>query len=377
MEIQPQTDKRFILSPRGGGKGRTLAWSCTRGAGESSESQGSPVTLSTWDPRIPGPPRRQFTSLVQPSRVIQTNPDLNSESGKRRSVWFFLAKNRFRTIADLGNLEFSALEQMKLRDLEIYFDNWRAGYRDRYVHLEKEQRHLFIRQYSRFDSSYRKKLRRKLAPLDNVLWDLKIELTIDPKKTMRLADGYALLFKGLNRFNSWLKRRFGQKVNGKFYPAEFMMFACREIQKSGRLHPHILISGIKWIEQNELSDLWDSYGCGKIVYIKRVHSRNNLKMSAYVMKYVNKSLRIENKRYSSLLFASNRRLFSMNGSCQKMVRLPAAKENQGFKYVGTVAENELLNYCDERGLNLAPFMSIDVDRADLYEFPNIFGGEGG
>jgi hypothetical protein len=201
-----------------------------------------------------------------------------------------------------------------------------------------------------------------------MLWDLKIELTIDPKKTMRLSDGYSLMTKGWNRLNSWLKRRFG----------EFATFQCREIQKSGRLHTHVLISGIKWIEQSELSDLWASYGCGKIVYIKRVHSRNNLRMSAYVMKYVNKSLSSADKLYSALLFASNKRLFSMNRSCQNMVRLDRApKEKQGFQYVGTVAEAELRGYCDEKGISLVPMFSIDVERADLYEFPQIFGGEGG
>jgi hypothetical protein len=321
------------------------------------------------EPADPRAPRRLITSLVEPDRVIQTNRDLSSNSGKRRSVWFFIAKNKFLSIADLGYLEFSDTDQARLGDLELYFDNWRAEYYRKYVHLEKGSKHLFIKQISRFDDGYRHKLRRKLAPLDGVLWDLKIELTIDPKKTMRLSDGYALLTKGWNRLNSWLKRRFG----------EFESFQCREIQKSGRLHLHVLISGVKWIEQGELSDLWASYGCGPVVYIKRVHSRNNVKMSAYVMKYVNKSLRIENKRYSSLLFASNKRLFSMNRACQNTVQVGIEpREKQGFAYVGSVPETVLAGYCDERAISLAPYMILEVEQGDLYGFPELFGtGEGG
>ena len=311
-------------------------------------------------------------SLVEPKRLIQTNRSFGSNLGKGRDLNFFLANHKFKTISDLGNLEFSELEQSKLRDLEIFFDNWRSHYFQRYVHLERNEdsKHIFIKQHSRFDESYRSHLRRKLHLLDNMLWDLKIELTIDPKKCMRLEDEFYLLRKGWNRLNSWLKRRFEVES----YP----FFDVLEIQKSGRPHLHVLISGVKWIEQSELSDLWDSYGCGKIVYIKRVHSRNNLKMSAYVMKYVNKTLNQADRRFAALLFASNRRLFSMSRGCQNMVNVGRVKkENQGFSYVGSVAEGEIRAYCDERAVELSDFMVFDVDRVDLYEFPILFGCEAG
>jgi hypothetical protein len=87
---------------------------------------------------------------------------------------------------------------------------------------------------------------------------------------------------------------------------------------------------------------------------------------------------MENKLYSALLFASNKRLFSMNKACQNMIRLDEAqKEKQGFAYVGTVAEAELRAYCDERGIEMAPMLRINVERADLYEWPQIFGAEAG
>lgn len=322
-------------------------------------------------------PRRRFPSFIESNRVIQTNGDLHSDFKKNRSLWFFLAKNRFETIGDLGILEFSPVEQQKLRDLQVYFDNWRAGYFHRFVHLVRDSEHVFIKENSRFDGSYRSYLRRKLKNLDFMLWDLKIELTIDPKKCMRLVDEFRLIRRGWNRLNSWLKRRFGHKEGGKFVPAEFAFFDVLEIQKSGRPHLHVLISGLKWIEQSELSDLWDSYGCGPVVYIKRVHSRNNLKMSAYVMKYVNKTLNQADKLFSALLFASNRRLFSMNKASQKMANAGRSPhENKGFVYVGSVAEVHLRAYCDERALELAPFMFFDVDRADLYEFSFLFGLDG-
>lgn len=297
-------------------------------------------------------------SLVKVNRVIQTNKDLRCFLGKGRSLWFFQANSVFKTIRDLG-----FLEENKFSLLENYFENWRSAYRKRYVHLSRENTHVFIKQYSRFDEDYRQFLRRKLRLLNFMLWDLKIELTVDPKKCMRYVDEFCLLQKGWNRLNSWLKRRFG----------EFSYFKVLEITRAGRPHFHILISGIKWIDQKELSELWDSYGCGKIVYVKRVYSRNNVKMCAYVMKYVNKTLRIEDRRYSAVLFASNKRLFAMSRGCQNMVNLDRLPhENKGFSFEGSVMERDLVEFCDEKGVRIEAFMVIDADFEDYREFPLLF-----
>ena len=305
-------------------------------------------------------PRRILSpSLVCSNRVIQTNRVLESFSKKKRSLWFFQANSVFKTVRDLGVLEIS-----KLNLLDLYFENWRSGYHKKYVHLERNQTHVFIKQYSRFDEDYRAFLRRKLKLLNFMVWDLKIELTIDPKKCMRYWDEFYLLQKGWNRLNSWLRRRFG----------EFEYFKVLEITKVGRPHFHVLISGIKWISQEKLSELWSSYGCGEIVYVKKVFRRNNLKMCAYVMKYVNKTLRNEDRRFSAVLFASNKRLFSMSSGCQNMVnvgKLPKTKK--GFEFRGSVVERELIEFCDEKGVQIEAFMVIEAETSDYYEFPLLFG----
>jgi hypothetical protein len=306
------------------------------------------------------PPR--LASLVRINRVIQTNENLGVWGEKRRSLWFFLANSHFKRISDLGVLDPSDLEP-----LEVYFDRWREHYHKRYVHLSRGENHVFIKQFSRFDEDYRQFLRRKLRLLNLMVWDLKIELTIDPKKTMRYSDGFFLLKKGWNRLHSWLRRRYG----------DFPYFQVMEIQKSGRPHLHVLMSGIHWIDHVELSDVWSSYGCGEIVYLKRVDSESQIKMSSYVLKYVNKTLSSEDKAFSAVLFASNKRLFSMSRGCQNMVNVgKELKQKQGYEFEGSVMQSDLAVFCDEKAIELTPFLRIKVETEDFYEFPELFGVSG-
>jgi hypothetical protein len=74
---------------------------------------------------------------------------------------------------------------------------------------------------------------------------LKIELTVDPKAFFRLYDEYVFIGKAWNKLRSWLLRRYGK----------FEYLKVLEATKKGRPHLHILISGIKWIPQKELSDI--------------------------------------------------------------------------------------------------------------------------
>jgi hypothetical protein len=303
-------------------------------------------------------------SLVKTNRLIQTNEDLRFSDKKRRSSWFFLANKYFKRISDLGILDPKALAP-----LEVYYDLWRESYHKRYVHLAKQEEHIFIKQYSRFDSDYRLLLKQKLRLLDFIVWNLKIELTIDPKKVMKYSHEFALIKKGWNRLRSWLRRRYG----------DFDYFQVMEIQKSGRPHLHVLLSGIHWIDHAELSDIWGSYGCGEIVYLKQVDSENQIRMSSYVLKYVNKTLREEDKAFSAVLFASNRRLFSMSKGCQDLVnvgRAPAQK--QGYEFQGSVLQTELAHFCDEKAIEIKTFLRIRAETEDYYEFPSLFGvGDGG
>lgn len=309
-------------------------------------------------------PHEDAFTCKRANRVTATNEFSGSFGEKRRSSWFYYANSMFKRMRDLGFLEENRFEQ-----LESYFDNWRAGYSHKSVHLDKGETHVFIKQYSRFDGDYREFVRRKLAILDFMEWDLKIELTVDPKKCMRYYDEFHLLTSGWHRLCSWLKRR---------NPGGYAYFRVLEIQKSGRPHLHVLLRGVKWIDQGELSDLWDSYGCGEIVYVKKVDSENNIKMSSYVMKYVNKTLLAENKRFSAVLFASNRRLFSMSGECQDLISCGRPKkENQGFTFRQSVHSGSLEAYCREKNIRYEPFMILEIKFEDLPEFEGYFDGEGG
>lgn len=316
----------------------------------------------------------QKASLVSLNRVIQTGqfkpflekegqfkpytPYHRSKKGvwkKRRSIYFFRAKEALKDVVDLGlsmNFDLVVLE----------FDRWRENYAQKYIHLSKKDKHVFIKSFSRFDPDYRRALQKKLKMLNFMLWDLKIELTIDPKKFFRLYDEFLFINKAWNKLRSWLYRRYGR----------FEYLKVLEITKAGRPHLHVLISGVKWIPQAELSDIWASYGCGKIVYVKRVSNRNNLKMGAYVLKYVNKTLRNSDKVYSALLFASNRRLFSISRGCQNMINVGAKKIKKGFIYEGTVLRSDLIALTDERGLKLSYYVVIEAETKDYYEFPYIF-----
>jgi len=310
-------------------------------------------------------------SLVTLRGLIQSKPFLYSESQKRRSSWFFLANSCIKTIGDLGNLE---REREKFSYLERFFENWRESYSHKFVSLSKGDTRVFIKQYSRFDGEYRVPLRRKLKSLDGVQWDLKLELTIDPKRCMQYVHGFHLLARGWNRLNSFLKDKFRDYLNGKDDPrivfdpsaSSILNFKVLEITKAGRGHFHILISGITWIDQGYLSELWSSYGCGEIVYVKRVDSQNNLKASSYVMKYVNKTLSESDKRYSSVLFAGNRRVFSMSRTCQMLI--PSARSPpKGFTYEGSVLACGLKSYCLEKNVVFAPYIRLDVDLSDSAE----------
>jgi len=96
------------------------------------------------------------------------------------------------------------------------------------------------------------------------------------------------------------------------------------------------------------------------------------------MKYVNKTLRKSDKVFSALLFSSNKRLFSMSSGCQNMInvgKLP--KERKGFEFAGSIMEGELVEFCNEKWIELEAFMIIKASFEDYRNFPLVFGGCGG
>ena len=332
------------LSERGDRKG---------GAGGKPELEGgeasSPLGLSP------------ATSLVTSKRIIQTSQK-SFNSRKRRSFWFYWSRDKLKRVVDLGL-------PLDLSEIVFGFERWLEEYKERYVHLSLGNKHVFILCSNRFSKTYKKKLKRKLRLLDFVVWDLKIELTIDPKKFFVLYDEFVFIKRAWNKLRSWIIKRYG----------EFEFLVVLEVTKKGRPHLHVLISGIKWINQAELSKIWEKYGGGEVVYIKRVYNRNNVKVCRYVLKYVNKTLRMENKEFSALLFASNRRLFSLSKGLRNMINVGknGLKRKLGFKKENLVYRGELEAFLSGKGLILGDYLFIEVEIKDYYEFPSLFNWDWG
>ena len=296
-------------------------------------------------------------SLVTSLRVIQTSQK-SVFSEKRRSFWFYWSMDKLKRVVDLGL-------PLDLSEIEFGFEKWIEQFKERYIHLSIGNKHVFIRCFNRFCKSYKKRLKRKLRLLDFVLWDIKIELTIDPKKFFRLYDEFVFINRAWNKLRSWLRKRYG----------DFEFLRVLEVTKKGRPHLHVLISGIKWINQGKLSEIWEKYGGGEVVYIKRVYNRNNVKVCRYVLKYVNKTLNRENREFSALLFASNRRLFGLSKGLQNMINVGknGFKRKLGFVYEGLVYKGELEAFLSGKGLILMDYLFIEVKNEDYYEFPELFG----
>lgn len=261
------------------------------------------------------------------------------------------------SIVDLGK------EKLDVKSLLLHFENWLAVYnRKRFVKLRKEDKWIFIRMVNRFQKVYKRKLWRKLRKLVKISWDLKIELTVDPKRFMTLGEQWKRITVWWNKLRSWMCKRYGK----------FQYLRILEATKKGRPHLHVLIWGIKRIPHEELAHVWNKYG-GGFVFIRRI--RQSVNAVWYVLKYVNKSLKRDNLLYGALLFASNKRLFSISGGLRSFVETKnVVKKTEGekYEYVGSCAEIELLDFCNEKGIELKDFMIITVKTSDYYEFPALF-----
>jgi hypothetical protein len=287
-------------------------------------------------------------SLENSSRVSVT-------SRKRvRSYHYYLAKDALSWVADCGR------KKLDLRLVLVHFENWMENYHlGRFVRLTKDNEYLFIRCVNRFLQDYKRKLRKKLWPLRFVNWDLKLELTVDPKKFMRLEDEMFFMDKGWAKLRYWLLKRYGR----------FEFLKILEVQKSGRPHFHILISGIPYIPHEDLSEVWQKYG-GGYVWIRSV--RKDLDAVSYIMKYINKTIFGDNKIYAALLFASNKRMFSMSQNLMSMLNIKRSAREQGWTFQGTVDESSVKAFCIEKEIEFEDFVRITVTTEMLYEYPLLF-----
>lgn len=89
-----------------------------------------------------------------------------------------------------------------------------------------------------------------------------LTLTTDPKKHENNEEATRNISKAFNRLMSWIKRRKGER------PA---YIKALEWTDDGKPHLHVVLFGVKRLgAQWEISDRWDAYGQGRIVYLYRI-----------------------------------------------------------------------------------------------------------
>jgi hypothetical protein len=257
-------------------------------------------------------------------------------------------------VADCGR------KDLDLRLVMIHFENWMEKYHlGRFVRLSKEDEWVFIRCVNRFMEDYKRKLRKKLWPLRLVEWNLKLELTVDPSEFMRLIDEFAFIDRAWAKTRSWLYKRYGH----------FEFLRVLEVQKKGRPHLHALLSGISYIPHEDLYAIWQKYG-GGYVWVRPIEK--SIDAVSYVLKYVNKAILGEDKTYAALLFASNKRMFSMSHGLRDMLGVRNKMEKQGYVFEGTVGESEVKAFCVEENVVYDDFIRTKVTTEMFYKYAQLF-----
>lgn len=283
-------------------------------------------------------------------------------SSSHRSFYYDNANREFYKIVDCGKdyFDFSFLENQ--------FNKWIVLYvHGKYVvpKHKTDNKYLLIRQYNRFQSAYRDLVRQRLAWLHFVVFQTMITLTVDPKKFALLHHEYFFVKRGWAKLHRWIRKKYGI----------FFYLCVLEVTKKGRPHLHILTT-LPFVDVNELRELWVKYGGGEQMRVDFLHEKFD--SVGYVLKYVTKSLvnfAGEKADLSSvLLFASNKRLFSMND-----VRNPSMLDfhhrvsETSYEIVGSAPLGVIESLCREVKIGLEDFMVIKLDNDVLSVYGYIFG----
>lgn len=274
---------------------------------------------------------------------------------KRRSIHYTYAKENLFSLKDLG--------QLKPLDISIicrHFKNWIETYSNSYIQLTRDNEEIFIKAINRFCSSYKKQVKNRMKKYREMDWDLKFEVTLNPNNFLNLGSEFEYLPYLWNLFRLFFTRKFGKM--------EFIRVL--EISKKNRPHLHILMyfynkKSKEYIKsfKNHKKRKWDlikeckSYSLknnGGWIYLREISG--NLILSDYVFKYINKSISfdenkqyfLDNLNYSALLFASNKRLFTISRGL--VIFSDKNKIKQGFTYVGVVSALILQTICKEHNI---------------------------
>lgn len=195
------------------------------------------------------------------------------------------------------------------RDRRILMVNWSEG------------RALVLPYNSRFSDGYRKRKVGKLRALDKFAGrgGVFLTLTVDPTRFNSLKAAYSGLMDGFNRLVSYFRRRHGRLDYARVL----------EFTKEGVPHLHVLFLGLSFLERQEkISELWEKYGVGRVVYVTRVWNRVSLRR--YMLKYLTKSLSSEEGfRSLALSWALNARLFAITVDMDSK-----RKGDLGFEFCG-------------------------------------------
>jgi hypothetical protein len=309
-------------------------------------------------------------NLNNPKGIIVTHADTSMskpEVTKARSLYFYRAQMLYKLITDSKG-RFVSRDRNEIRcaceGLIPSFTSWYNIYESgRFVALSKDDKWIFIRCFIRFFKVYKRKLWNRMYFLGNVPFQFKLELTVDPKKFEYLHEEYDFINVGWAKLRAWLYKRYGH----------FEFLKILEVHRSGRPHLHILLvfnSKPKKIPIKDISEIWQKYGGGKNCWIRKLE--NSFDALLYVLKYVNKSLKTTDKVYSAVLFASNKRLFSMSRKLQSITRRDKESE-KGFEYQGVVNENHLKEFCQEKDIKFSDYVVIaEVSLELMSEFPLVF-----
>lgn len=277
-------------------------------------------------------------------------------------MYFENANREFSKIVDYGkeSFDFSFIEDQCYRWTIVYVHG-------RYVVLKhkNENKWLLIRQYNRFQPAYKERLKEKLKWLRFADFQTLVTLTVDPKRFALLHHEYHFVKKGWATLHRWLRKKYGV----------FFYVCVLEITKKGRPHLHVLTT-LPFIDVNEMREKWVKYGGGKQMRVDFLH--RNFDTAGYVLKYVTKSLVNMGEEKvdlsTALLFASNKRLFSMNDLRNRSMldSHPRASETS-YEIKGSAPLSVVDSFCRETEIDIRDFITIKPDNAALSLYHDIFG----
>jgi len=271
-----------------------------------------------------------------------------------------------------------------------------------YAVLNKGDEYVFIRQITRFMPLYKRRLWMRFGFLDKVPFCHHLVLEVNPHAFLRLCDAYGFINKMWARLRANLFKKYGK----------FEFLRILEPHRSGFPHLHVLVTGIPFIDWKWLDGVWhEKYAGAGFVFRRDVGSSFNA--VKYLLKYVNKMVwesgsvalpsdishctsgnedrsvsesgvhvvhqgsvtpltRFE-RLFSAILFASNKRLFSMSRGLLLLAGVRSvSKEPQGYRYLGSVEACQVEAYFKDKGLAVANFVRVKVEPQDLYDYSLVF-----